>query len=876
MCPNSPLETSQPPMTWIEESAPSLTPGKVVSTDRERDLPLAGLSMVSRVLEGICDTEMVQRFENPYQEVLEAVYIFPLPGAAAVYAFELRVGERVVSGQVQERGAARAAYQQALEQGHRAAIMEQERDDVFTLQVGNLPPGENVEIRLSFCQTLDYREEGLYELRLPMVVPPRYIPGAPKEGAPTGVGVESDTAVVPDASRITPPRLAPGFDPRVDLQISVEWLNAGEGLSRIACSQHATQTELMSGCLRIELARDDERLNRDFVLRWQAGAEALRQRMYYVKGPDTDYGLLQLSAPAAGALLQNRRDVIFLLDRSGSMGDYKMASAAQACALLLDSLGPRDRYAVLAFDDRMEWFAPEQIWQPADEAGRARGQRFLKQIESRGGTEMFTAIQQALKQIQGRTGDAQTPILVILTDGEVGDESRILRAIQQELGEAVVYTVGIDTAVNESFLSRLARLGGGTSVSVAPGEKLAAALKQIAGEIGYPALWQLATNLPEALPQPLPDLYLGRSQSILFSGTLPAEPRLTAQSPTGAVRMHLQAKEADFPALPRLWAKARIQALEDAFRIADADAREPLRQQMIALSVEHQLLCRFTAWLAVDEAEVVAGSGQRVQQVQPVEMPALWQAGAAPPMPGAMPPPPVMFAPPGVLPPSTMPQPMGAPIPASPAPQRSRKLSAKKAQAAFGQTGMLAGGGASAAGDKGAEVFSTAGFKHQMEENLPVQFDADESFHESAADQGSGFFDKLKQWVAPPRPQQPAPAQAAKPLPADTELAEASTAFLQALETALQQLETQQQPELAELQHLREALIELLSHSAEAERRPALQRLLRQESQRLLKALETGSFDGLAPLIERCRARLKQVRSENAETQTEPFWAAGI
>lgn len=861
--------TQSPPLTWIEEEAPRLQPGRIVSADRKRALPLAGLEIKTRVLEGVSDTDMIQRFENPYDTPIEAVYTFPLPGAAAVYAFSLKVGERIVSGKVQERQAARAAYQQALDQGHRAALMEQERDDVFTMQVGNLPAGESIEVHLSFCQQLDFREEGLFELRLPTVVAPRYIPGAVKESDDTGLGVESDTDIVPDASRITPPRLAPGFDPNVDFKLSVElMLPKGESLGALASSQHIVETSLSAERVLIELSREHERLNRDFVLRWRSGSAVLSSRLSTVKGPEGEsYGLLQLVAPAAAALLETGRDVIFLVDRSGSMGDYKMASASQACSLLLDSMGPRDRYAVLAFDDQMEWLEPTSVWQSADEAGRALGHGFLSKIDSRGGTELFEAIQQSLQKVRVRGENPRNaPILVVLTDGQVGDESRILKSIQQELGEAVVYTIGIDTALNDSFLTRLARLGGGTSVSVSPGEKLTAALKQIAGEIGYPALWDLEAGLSEYAPDPLPDLYQGRSLSVFFKG--PAPDVLKAQGAKGAVKLPLTAQAVDFPALPRLWAKARIQALEDQFRLAsyDADKKQQLKEAMIALSTEHQLLCRFTAWLAVDSAEVIAGHEDRTQIVQPVEMPDAWSmnmaggGGAGMPPMAAPPPPPIMMA-----------APMPMPMPAAPMPQAMPSMARKRA---------MPPGGASRSQSTGILQDST-GFGSAADDTADAEIQA-------PAKKEQGFFEKLKSIVSPAKqaasPASPASYEGARSeealyeqsapeaVASESQPEETLTAqvreFLSSLETALTAADKGETVLVDKLSEQREKLLEALADSDRADSLPALQRLLRQDASRLIRALQAGSSEGLEPLIARCREQLVKVRAEQGVSAT--------
>ncbi|MBL8151655.1 MAG: trypsin, partial [Blastocatellia bacterium] len=234
-------------------------------------LPLAKVDISARVADRIAEVTMKETFKNNLKEHLEAVYTFPLPGGGAVTSFEMRVGSRIVRGQVQERSAARRNYQQALEEGKRAALLEQERDDVFTVQVGNLPPGEEVTVLISYCERLPFFDDGTTELRLPMVVAPRYIPGSALERSSVGEGIEADTDLVPDASRISPPRLAEGFDAKVALSLEVELMKQGrskqnEEIEDLSCSQHALRTRLSSGSVKVTLARTDELMNRDFVL----------------------------------------------------------------------------------------------------------------------------------------------------------------------------------------------------------------------------------------------------------------------------------------------------------------------------------------------------------------------------------------------------------------------------------------------------------------------------------------------------------------------------------------------------------------------------------------------------------------------------------
>jgi Ca-activated chloride channel family protein len=582
------------------------TPGvlTVVRENRHVALPLQRYDVKARVADLVADVTVTQTYENPFTEPLEAIYIFPLRGGCAVRDFELRIGDRVVRGDVKERGEARREYDEAIEEGRRAALLEQERDDVFTLNVGNIPPGETVDVRMTYSERLPFHEDGRAEMRVPMVIGPRYIPGAPLHGDSVGDGVEVGTDVVPDASRITPPRLADGFDPEIGLDIEIEIGSADD----IACSQHAMR--LSNG--RVSLARKNELLNRDFVLRWRVAGEKLETRVLARDG----HGMLTILPPKRGDFLGVPRDITFLIDRSSSMSGEKLASAARACALLLRTLEPRDRFTILAFDNSVEWFSDGLT--AADEDGIKRGTRYLRGIEAGGGTELDGALAEALR-LAPEPGRA--PVLVLITDGQVGDEHRILKHAQRDLGDTRVFTIGVDTAVNEGFLRRLAAAGGGTSAFVVPGGDLDEALRAIGREIGTPIVTGLRIEGADGVtPSPVPDLFSNRPVTVfLRTRGEPIRVRGTFADGT-AFDESAATRETDLEAIPHLWARSLVTDLEDRFRLGDTEVRD----EIVALAVKHRLLTPFTAYVAVDESGVVNPEGHPYRFVQPVEMPDAW------------------------------------------------------------------------------------------------------------------------------------------------------------------------------------------------------------------------------------------------------------
>ena len=278
------------------------------------NLPLELLDVRAKITGLIADVELTQRYVNPHAEPLEATYVFPLPDRGAVTRMRMEADDRVVEGVLQERGKARADYSKAISEGRRASIAEEERPDVFTMRVGNILPGEHVTIRLTIAQPLPYTD-GDATFRFPLVVAPRYIPGAPLPGQQVGDGYAPDTDAVPDASRITPPVLLPGFPNPVRLSIQVQLDPAGLPLGEVRSSLYAVTSD--GDQLRI---RPGERVNRDFVLRLTYGADAeATHTLELVPDADDGEGTFRLTVlPPTGEAPARPRDLVLVLDVSDS------------------------------------------------------------------------------------------------------------------------------------------------------------------------------------------------------------------------------------------------------------------------------------------------------------------------------------------------------------------------------------------------------------------------------------------------------------------------------------------------------------------------------------------------------------------------------
>ncbi len=594
---------------------PSERPGYVIpATGVESDVEIDVSGLVARA-------RITQRFVNPTAHWVEGVYVFPLPENAAVDRLEIQIGDRVVEGMIQEKAQAQRTYRLAAEAGQRASLVSQQRPNIFTTAVANIAPNESIAVTIEYQQTLAYDgADGIFSLRFPMVVLPRYIPGTPvdtgTDASLEGTGWAVDTDRVPDASHITPPVAAPGTGPVNPVRLTVS-LDPGFPVEAIESPYHGIAVEDHGdGRFTIALAEEQIWADRDFVLDWRpVPASAPTLGVFRETVDEADYYLLLVMPPIADAAAATAsdvpREIVFVIDTSGSMAGDSIVQARQALLDALSRLGPSDRFNVIEFNDR-----PNALFasaKPAVDGTLRRARNFVNGLVADNGTEMRSALELALRAGQD-AGDADEGVIrqvVFITDGSVGNEAELFGIIHQHLGDTRLFTVGIGSAPNSHFMREAAEIGRGTFTYIGVTNEVGETMASLFNKLDRPALTDIAVNwpvnadAPEAYPATIPDLYLG--EPVLVSVRLPqgtGGDLLIGGNATGIEwdRSAPLATGRDAPGVAALWARAKIAELERE-RYRGADPNET-REQILAVALTHRLVSRYTSLVAVDE-EVV-------------------------------------------------------------------------------------------------------------------------------------------------------------------------------------------------------------------------------------------------------------------------------
>jgi Ca-activated chloride channel homolog len=623
------LRSSQITVTAAQEPD---TPGALQVLDAtgkpKAICPLKHTNVKAEISGFISRVVVTQEFENPFKEKIEAVYTFPLPANAAVDDMTMLVGDRTVRGRILRREEAQAVYEAAKTGGKVASLLDQERPNIFTQSVANIMPGEQVKITISYVETLKY-EDGSYEFVFPMVVGPRYVPGnATSSSESRGNGFAPDTDRVPDASRITPRPVPKGM--RVGHDISLELaLDAGVAVENVSSASHAIDMQRPAVAqAQVRLKNSSVIPNKDFILRYDVAGKSISDALLTHRSEKGGFFTLILQPPDRVTVSDvTPKELVFVLDTSGSMSGFPIEKAKETMKLALDSLYPADTFNLITFAGDTHVLFPEPL--PATSENLGKAQAFLASRSGGGGTEMMKAIKAALDP-----SDAQGHVRIVcfMTDGYIGNDMEIISEVQKH-PNARVFGFGIGSSVNRFLLDKMAEHGRGEVEYVALSDDGSAAARRFHERVRNPLLTDISlewNGLPVAdvYPQRIPDLF-GAKPVILTgrytaagSGVVRLKGRMSGRDFVRDIPVNFPEAKTQHDVLAPLWARSRIDDLmgQDFNGIQHGSMRPELKETITSLGLEYRLMTQFTSFVAVEEMIVTDGGTPRRIDV-PVEVP---------------------------------------------------------------------------------------------------------------------------------------------------------------------------------------------------------------------------------------------------------------
>ncbi|MGB5510900.1 MAG: marine proteobacterial sortase target protein, partial [Woeseiaceae bacterium] len=561
----------------------------------EVDLQISGL--LARVA-------VRQEFHNDGPDWVEGIYVFPLPDSAAVDRMRLHIGERFIEADVKEKEDAKKIYTAAKQAGKKASLVEQQRANLFTTSVANVAPGERVVVEIEYLEDLRY-EDGRFSLRFPMTLTPRYIPG---QGLPDkqGNGWSADTDRVPDASLVTPPMVTASRAHKIALTASID---AGMPLDIVASRYHPVSVTEQDARYAVTLDSGAVPMDHDFELVWQPTPSAKPRAMAFTETiGGKPYHLLMVMPPdeelAAAALMP--REVVFIIDTSGSMHGVSITQAKRALTLALEGLQPQDLFNVIEFNSSTDVLYRQSV--AANTTNISNALAFVGRLKANGGTEMRPALAAALRMPIHETHLRQ---IIFITDGSVGYEDEMFSMIEDQLGNARLFTVGIGSAPNSWFMRKAAEAGRGTFTFISALHEVEEKMNGLFGKLKHPQVTGIDVQWPSGVaidshPVTVPDLYLGEPVTVKARASGDYRDgdtvRVSGNSTSGGWSTDLPlTKTHQSPGVAALWARAKIAGLMDQERRGGGTE---IRSAIVDTAIEHHLVSKYTSLVAVDKTPV--------------------------------------------------------------------------------------------------------------------------------------------------------------------------------------------------------------------------------------------------------------------------------
>lgn len=573
-------------------------------------------------------TKVTQRFTNSANGWAEGVYVFPLPDESAVDTLRMQIGDRFIEGKIEERKKARQIYEEAKAEGRKTSLLEQERANIFTNSVANIGPGETVIVQIEYQETVNI-DTGTFSTRFPMVVAPRYNP--PAQVLTASIDNATGWAIsdpVPDRDRITPPYQHP--DTRhtnpVSLTVNIE---AGFPIGDLKSSYHPIATTWKDeGHAVATLSAETTPANRDFELSWTAKTGGSpRAALFAEEINDEDYYLIMITPPGEEHLSATpAREVIFVIDTSGSMSGQSIRQARQSLELAVDRLGPEDSFNIVEFNTntRAMFDAPR----PGTNQAKASARQWIAGLIATGGTNMLPALRTALAM--DTPNDKRLRQVIFLTDGAIGNEAALFETISSSRGDARIFTVGIGSAPNSFFMSRAAEIGRGTFTHIGALHEVAERMGLLFRKLETPAITDIDLTWPEGAEVDIshslvPDVYIGETLVLAARADTDTGPlALTGTSGAQPWTVNLSLDQAsDRKGVSKLWARKKIAALE-LDRARGQIPQAELDASILDLALAHSLISRLTSLVAVDVTPSRGQEDALISRDVPLNLPHGW------------------------------------------------------------------------------------------------------------------------------------------------------------------------------------------------------------------------------------------------------------
>ena len=585
----------------------------VVKSQSKKDipLPLKHTDVKASVFGYIATVSVTQQFHNPFDSKIEAVYIFPLPHNAAINEFIMKIGERRIRGIIRERQEAEQIYQEAKSQGYVASLLTQERSNVFTQSVANIEPGKEIDVQLTYFNTLAW-VDGWYEFAFPMVVGPRFNP----PGSTNGVGAvaRGDRGISGQHTEVQ--YLKPGERSGHDITLTLE-VNAGVAIEETQCRSHiVAETRPQPERLVVTLNPNDRIPNKDFVYRYRVVGDQIKSGILTSHDQRGGFFILMLYPPKDLTRLSRKPlEMVFVIDCSGSMDGRPIKQAKLAVDRALRHLQLGDTFQIIRFSNKASQLGPNPI--EAKPENIRHGLDYVASLKSSGGTMMINGIKAALDFPHD---PKRLRFVCFLTDGYIGNEAEILAETRKRLGSSRIFSFGVGSSVNRYLLERLAKLGAGAVAFLGPNDSPAVVMDAFVERIAHPALTDLkldwgGMDVSDVFPSRTPDLFMGRpvilmGRSMGISGQVGSE-AISWRIPASGNSAPLTSKS-----LPSVWARMKIADLSDRALLDDSGE---LTGEIKQIALDFGLMSAYTAFVAVDASRVTKGDrGTTVPVAVPV------------------------------------------------------------------------------------------------------------------------------------------------------------------------------------------------------------------------------------------------------------------